>query len=327
MGRYVTRRLIQLIPIMWIISVIIFILLQLTPGDPASALEDNPNITAEDRARYEESLGLNDPLHIKYLKWGGNVLRGELGISIATKRPVAREILDRLPNTLKLMVLAQGMTLLLAIPVGIISAVKQYSLFDHISTTIAFWGQSIPIFWFGLLLIMLFSLTLKNAEGGPLFPAGGMYNLRLYDSGNAPLSDRIYHMVLPVFMLTMFSAGRYTRFMRSSMLDVLHQDYLDTARAKGLRERVVIMLHALKNAAIPVITILALDMPLIFSGAVFTETIFSWPGMGRLFIRSVERSDYDLVMGIIMINAFLILFFNLFADIVYAYLDPRVRYD
>ncbi|MCJ7703648.1 MAG: ABC transporter permease, partial [Anaerolineales bacterium] len=318
---------IQLIPIMWIISVIIFVLLQLTPGDPASALEDNPNITAEDRARYEESLGLNDPLHIKYLKWGGNVLRGELGISIATKRPVAQEILDRLPNTLKLMVLAQVMTLLLAIPVGIISAVKQYSLFDHISTTIAFWGQSIPIFWFGLLLIMLFSLTLKNADGGPLFPAGGMYNLRLYDSTNAPLSDRIYHMILPVFMLTMFSAGRYTRFMRSSMLDVLHQDYLATARAKGLRERVVILLHALKNAAIPVITILALDMPLIFSGAVFTETIFSWPGMGRLFIRSVERSDYDLVMGIIMINALLILFFNLFADIVYAYLDPRVRYD
>ena len=155
MGRYVARRLIQLIPIMWIISVIIFVLLQLTPGDPASALEDNPNITAEDCARYEERLGLNDPLHIKYLKCSRNVIQGDLGISIATKRPVSQEILDRLPNTLRLMLIAQITTLLLAIPVGIISAVKQYSLFDHTATTVAFWGQSIPIFWFGLLLIMV----------------------------------------------------------------------------------------------------------------------------------------------------------------------------
>jgi peptide/nickel transport system permease protein len=313
--------------VLWVISVIIFVLLQLTPGDPAAALEDNPNITSEDRARFEEMLGLNDPIHVKYLKWSRNILRGELGISIATKRPVAQEIMDRLPNTIQLMLLAQFTTLLLALPVGIISAVRQYSIFDHVSTTFAFWGQSIPIFWFGLLLIMIFSLTLKNADGSPFLPGGGMYDLRLYDSTNAPLVNRIKYMILPVFMLTMFSAGRYTRFMRSSMLDVLHQDYLDTARAKGLRERVVILLHALKNAAIPVITILALDLPLIFSGAVFTETIFSWPGMGRLFIRSVERNDYDLVMGIVMINALLILFFNLLADIVYAYLDPRVRYD
>jgi peptide/nickel transport system permease protein len=183
------------------------------------------------------------------------------------------------------------------------------------------------MFWFGLLLIMIFSITFKRADGAPFLPSGGMYNLRLYDDTNAPLSNRLEHMVLPVIMLTMFSAGRFTRFMRSSMLDVLHQDYLDTARAKGLQERVVILLHALKNAAIPVITILALSMPLVFGGAVFTETIFSWPGMGRLFIRSVERTDYDLVMGIVMMNAVLILLFNLLADIIYAYLDPRVRYD
>jgi peptide/nickel transport system permease protein len=327
MGRYVIRRLLQMIPVIWIISVVIFILLQLTPGDPVAALEDNPNITAEDRERYAEQLGLNDPLHIKYLKWSRNMIQGDFGISIATKRPVIVEILDRLPNTLRLMVVAQITTLLIAIPVGIISAVKQYSLFDHMATTIAFWGQSIPIFWFGLLLILVFSITLKNAEGGPLLPAGGMYDLRLYDAETAPLSNRIKHMILPVFMLTMFSAGSYTRYMRSSMLDVLHQDYLDTARAKGLRERVVILLHALKNAAIPVITIIALGLPLVFAGALFTETIFSWPGMGRLFIRSVERSDYDLVMGIVMINAFLILIFNLLADILYAYLDPRVRYE
>jgi peptide/nickel transport system permease protein len=225
------------------------------------------------------------------------------------------------------MLVAQFTTLLLALPIGIISAVKQYSIFDHIATSFAFIGQSIPVFWFGLLLIMVFSIMLKDPDGTPFLPSGGMYNLRLYDQATAPLSNRLEHMILPVAMLTMFGAGRYTRFMRSSMLDVLHQDYLDTARAKGLRERVVILLHALKNAAIPVITVLALELPLVFSGAVFTETIFSWPGMGRLFIRSVERTDYDLVMGVVMINALLILIFNLLADIIYAYLDPRVRYD
>ena len=327
MGRYIIRRLLQLIPVIWVISIVIFVLLQLTPGDPASALEDNPNITAEDRARYEESLGLNDPMHIKYFKWSSNIIQGNWGISIATKRPVLDEIMQRLPNTITLMLTAQFTTLLLALPVGIISAVKQYSIFDHVSTTVAFFGQSIPIFWFGLLLIMIFSLTLKTADGGPLLPGAGMYNLRLYERDTAPLADRLRHLALPVLMLTMFSAGRYTRFMRSSMLDVMHQDYLDTARAKGLRESVVILLHALKNAAIPVITILALDLPAIFGGAVFTETIFSWPGMGRLLIRSVERNDYDLVMGVILINAFLILFLNLAADIVYAFLDPRVRYE
>ncbi len=327
MGRYITRRLIQLLPVLWIISMIVFILLQLTPGDPIAALEDNPNITAEDRERYAESLGLNDPLHIKYLKWSKNLITGNWGISIATKRPVLEEIWTRFPNTIQLMLVAQTTTLLFALPIGILSAIKQYSIFDHIATTLAFVGQSIPVFWFGLLLIMVFSIMLKSPDGGPLLPSGGMYNLRLYDASNAPLLDRLEHMVLPVAMLTMFGAGRYTRFMRSSMLDVLHQDYLDTARAKGLRERVVILLHALKNASIPVITILALELPLLFSGAVFTETIFSWPGMGRLFIRSVERTDYDLVMGIVMINAFLILIFNLLADIIYAYLDPRVRYD
>ncbi len=327
MGRYIARRLLQLIPIMWLISVVVFILLQLLPFDPASALEDNPNISSEDRARYEESLGLYDPIHIKYIKWSRNILEGNLGVSVVSKRPVSQEILFRLPNTLTIMLIAQITTLMLSLPVGIISAIRQYSIFDHISTTIAFWGQSIPIFWFGLVLILIFSLTLKNSDGGPLFPSGGMYNLRLFNAETAPLSDRIRHLVLPVFMLTMFSAGRYTRYIRTSMLDVLHQDYLDTARAKGLQEKGVIFIHALKNAAIPVITILALDLPQIFSGAVFTETIFSWPGMGRLFIQSVERNDYELVMGIVMINAFLILFFNLLADIVYAYLDPRVKYE
>lgn len=327
MTRYIIRRMLQMIPVLIVISVISFVLLEITPGDPAAALEDNPNITAEDRARLEEMMGLNDPIHIKYLKWSRNILRGDWGISIATKRPVLEEIRSRLGNTLRLMSVAIFMTLLIALPIGIISAIRQYSIFDHIATTFAFLGQSIPIFWFGLLLIMVFSMTLKTPDGGPLFPSGGMYDLRLYDDATAPLSNRLYHMVLPVTMLTLFGAGSYTRYMRSSMLDVLNKDYLRTAKAKGLKERAVILIHALKNAAVPIVTILALELPLLFGGALFTETIFSWPGMGRLFIRSAERSDYDLLMGIIMINAFLILVFNLIADIVYGFLDPRVRYD
>ncbi len=327
MTRYIIRRLLQLLPVLFVISIIVFTLLQLTPGDPASALEDNPNITAADRARFEEQLGLNDPIPVKYIKWLRNTLTGNWGISIATKRPVMEEIGSRLPNTLRLMITAQILTVLVAVPIGVISAVKQYSIFDHLTTSFAFFGQSIPVFWFGLLLIMIFSLTLKKADGGPLLPGGGMYDLRQYDQDTAPFTNRVRHMVLPVAMLTMVGLGTYTRYTRGSMLEVLRQDYLRTARAKGQKERRVVLIHALRNAAIPVITILALDLPTMFGGALFTETIFSWPGMGRLFIRSAERSDYDLLMGIILINALLILVFNLVADIAYAVVDPRVRYE
>ncbi|MCA9995745.1 MAG: ABC transporter permease [Anaerolineales bacterium] len=327
MTRYIIRRLLQLVPILFLISMIVFVLLQLAPGDPAAALEDNPNLTAEDRARFEERLGLNDPLHIKYFKWLGNTLQGNWGVSVATKRPVLEEIGSRLPNTLRLMITAQVITLLIAIPIGIISAVKQYSLFDHVSTTFAFMGQSIPVFWFGLMLIMIFSMTLKTADGGPLLPGGGMYDLRLYDEATAPFADRLRHMILPVAMLAMLGVGTYTRYTRGSMLEVLRQDYLRTARAKGQKERRVVLIHALKNAAIPIITILALDLPSVFGGAIFTETIFSWPGMGRLFIDAANRSDYDLLMGIVLMNAMLILIFNLIADVLYAVLDPRVRYE
>ncbi|GAB4562316.1 MAG: ABC transporter permease [Anaerolineae bacterium] len=324
MTKYIIRRLLESIPVLWIISIVVFLLLQIIPGGPMAAYENNPNLTPEDIARLEEQLGLNDPIHVKYLKWFGNILRGDWGYSLATKRPVLQEIGERLPNTLLLMGVSFITTILFALPIGIISALKQYSWFDHAVTTLAFIGQSIPIFWFGLILIMIFHVTLKNpATGKPLFPARGMTTLGQPFS----IADLAWHMVLPVTMLTLFSAGTYTRYMRSSMLEVIHLDYIRTARSKGLSERVVVYKHALKNAALPVVTIMALDLPSLFGGALFTETIFSWPGMGRLFYRSAERVDYALLMAIIMINAFLIVFFNLLADIAYAYLDPRIRYD
>lgn len=323
MGGYLVRRLLQAVPLLLLISVTIFMLLHLVPGGPMAAYENNPNITAQDIARLEHDLGLDAPLHIQYLNWLRALLHGDWGYSLASRRPVLVEIGERLPNTVYLMSIATAVTLLIAIPIGILSALRQYSALDHVVTTIAFMGHSIPIFWFGLMLIIVFHVLLRNPfSGAPLFPGGGMYTL-----GQAPsVLDKIHHLILPVAMLAVATAATYTRYMRASMLEVIGQDYVRTAHAKGAARRRVVWRHAFKNAAIPVVTILALDLPVLFNGAVFTETMFSWPGMGRLFIESAFRVDYALLMAIILISAGLTVFFNLLADIAYAYLDPRIRY-
>jgi peptide/nickel transport system permease protein len=275
-----------------------------------------------------------NPLDSRYFKWLFAVLQGDFGRSNVEKRPAIDMILERLPNTLLLMSCAIIGELIVAIPIGVVSALKQYSIFDHVFTILAYAGRSIPIFWFGLILIIVFHNGLQwptwagDRAGAPLFPGGGMYDVRLkQELGYAPLWDRVYHLILPVVMLSVFGAAQYMRYMRSSMLEVVHQDYIRTARAKGLTERFVIYRHAFKNAAIPVITVLALELPILFGGALFTETIFSWPGMGKLFFNSAQRVDYAVLMGIVMINAALIILFNLVADLVYGFLDPRIRYD
>jgi peptide/nickel transport system permease protein len=340
MTTYIIRRLLQAIPLLVVISMIVFALISLAPGGPTSAFEENPNLTAEDIARLEAQMGLDAPLHERYFAWASRVVVGDWGYSNATRRPVRVEIGERLGNTLQLMSVAFVVTLLIALPIGILSAMKQYSAFDHIATFFAFVGQAIPIFWFGLILIIIFNVWLNNpvspttgfqfsnfwdcSDCAPLMPGGGMAP---YGVEDPTLAQRIQHMILPVTMLALFGAGTYTRYMRGQMLEVIHLDYIRTARAKGLNERRVISGHALKNALTPVITIIALDLPGLFGGALFTETIFSWPGMGRLFYRSAQRADYPMLMGIIMINAVLIITFNLIADIAYAFLDPRVRYD
>jgi len=276
-----------------------------------------------------------NPFDSRYFKWLFAVVQGDLGKSNVERRPAAEMILERFPATVYLMIVSFIGQLLIALPIGILSAVKQYSFFDHTFTILAYAGRSIPIFWFGLILIIVFHARLdwpswagESLAGDPLFPGSGMYDVRLERRlGYTPWWDYLHHLVLPVAMLSVFGAARYIRYTRASMLEVIHQDYVRTARAKGLRERVVLVGHALKNAAIPVVTILALDLPILFGGALFTETIFSWPGMGRLFFRSAQRVDYAVLMGIVMINATLIVAFNLFADVVYAFLDPRIRYD
>ena len=324
MTTYLIRRTLQAIPLLLLISVVIFALLQITPGGPLARFENDPTISAQDLNNIRERMGLDDPIPVQYGRWMAGVLRGDLGNSYITNQPVLEMIRERLPNTLKLMATAFGVTLIIAVPIGIISAVKQYSIFDHLVTSIAFAGQSIPIFWFGLVLILVFYVTLENPwTGGPLFPSGGIYSL----DKQGDFLDGLWHMVLPVTMLSLAWVSWYTRFLRSSMLDVMHQDYVRTARAKGLRERLVHLRHAFPNAAIPMITLIALDLPALFSGAVFTETIFSWPGMGRLFFQSALRRDYPVLMAIVMFTAVLIVFSNLLADLVYALLDPRIRYE
>ncbi len=340
MIHYIIRRLLQAIPLLILISMVVFGLISLAPGGVGMMYEGNPGISAADAQRLEAQLGLDKPVHIRYLNWAQRVLVGDWGTSFVTRRPVLDEIAARLPYTLQLMSVAFVVTLIIAIPIGILSALHQYSAFDHIATFLAFVGQAIPIFWFGLLLIIFFNVLLNNpvspsqgfawrhlvdcTDCAPLMPGGG---IAPYTAGTPTLGQRIHHMILPVAMLALFGAGTYTRYMRGQMLEVIHLDYVRTARAKGLPERAIVWRHAIKNAITPVITVIALELPGLFGGALFTETIFSWPGMGRLFYQHAERNDYPILMGIVMFNAVLIILFNLLADLAYAYLDPRVRYD
>ncbi len=276
-----------------------------------------------------------NPFDSRYFKWLWAVLHGDWGRSNVEHRPALEMIGERLPATFYLMSVAMIGQMLIAIPVGIVAAIRQYSLLDHLVTVLAYVGRSIPIFWFGLLLIILFHATLtwpawagEGLAGQPLFPGGGMFDLRLRrELGYTPWWDYVHHLILPATMLSVYGAAQYTRHMRAGMLEVIRQDYIRTARAKGLPERTVLYVHALKNAAIPLITLLALDMPTLFGGALLTETIFGWPGMGRLFFQAAQRADYAVLMGIVMINAVLIIAFNLLADVIYALLDPRIVYN
>ena len=289
MAVFLARRIAGAIPLLLFVSVTVFALLHAAPGGPTGAYMRRGSMNAADLAALEEKLGLNDPLPIQYGKWLGRVLQGDLGMAVTTKRPVAVEILDRLPNTLTLMAVAWAVTLLIAIPVGILSAIRQYSKFDHAVTTLTFIGQSIPIFWFGLILLLVFYMKLENPfTGDPLLPAGGVQTM------GAPFSlgDRVKHLILPVTMLAAGWVAWYSRFLRASMLETIHQDYVRTARAKGLSERLVVLRHGFRNAAIPLVTLMALDVPFLFTGALFTEVIFAWPGMGRLFYAAAERRDY-----------------------------------
>ena len=324
MTKFILRRTLQALPLIFLISVIVFALLQLTPGGPLARFENDPTISEADLQGLRQKLGLDEPIYVRYGRWLVDILHADFGDSYITHQPVSEMIAERLPNTLRLMIPAFILTILLAVPLGIFSAIRQYSIFDHLTTTFAFAGQSIPIFWFGLMLIIFFYGRMTNPwTGANLFPPGGINSL----DKSGDLLDSLWHMILPVSMLSLAWVSWYSRFLRTSMLDVIRQDYIRTARAKGLALVKVYWQHAFPNAIIPMITLIALDVSTLFAGAVYTETIFSWPGMGRLFYQSALRRDYPVLMAIVMITAVLIIFSNLLADILYAYFDPRIRYD
>ena len=336
MIRYIIRRLLQAIPLLLLVSIVMFVLVNLAHGGPLAGHSKSRRMKPERAERLRHQLGLDQPLHVQYLVWlVGNdwlqedgvrrgVLRGDFGFSFQTRRPVLTEIWQRLPNTVYLMGVAFIVIYILSVPIGVISAIKQYSVFDIAVTTVSFMGQSIPEFWFGLILIIVFYGILINPfTGESLLPSGGMATLGV----GFDLWDRIKHLILPVSMLTLTWVAWYSRFLRSSMLEVVNMDYIRTARAKGLTERVVLYRHALKNAALPLITLAALDLPYLFAGALYTEILFAWPGMGRLYYQSAIKRDYPVLMAVLIIEAALIVLSNLLADIAYAIVDPRVRYD
>jgi peptide/nickel transport system permease protein len=322
MGIYILKRLLLMIPVLLGITVISFTVMKVAPGDPVSLVSDlNPNMNEEAIKRIRAHYGLDQPIHVQYLKWLRNMLMLDFGRSFAPdNRPVIDKILERIPITLLINVLSLGLILSVAIPIGVMSAVKQGSLFDKGTTLFVFLGFAIPTFWLALLLMILFGVKLG------WLPISGYRSLNYAQlSSLGQVVDVAKHLILPVFVSGFGGLAGMSRYTRSNMLEVIRQDYITTARAKGLDERTVIFKHALRNALLPVITLLGLSVPGLIGGSVIFETIFAIPGMGQLFYQSVMMRDYPTIMGILVIGAVLTLLGNLIADLLYSVADPRIR--
>ncbi len=316
MTTHILRRLIFAIPLLLGITVISFTIIHMAPGDPVLRFV-SPDTSGADLERMRENLGLNQPLPVQYVKWLGKLVQGDFGNSLVDGQPVLEKIMERLPATLELSIVALTLALVIAIPVGVIAATKQYSVFDYVSTFFAFIGISIPDFWFGLLMMMLFSIKLG------WLPAIG----RGPTTGEVTLLLRIKHLIMPSFVLALSSTAGFTRYVRSSMLEVVRQDYIRTARSKGLSEKIIIYKHALRNALIPVVTLLGLSLPVLVSGSAIVENLFAWPGMGRLFVQSAFTRDYTVIMGTLLMSSTLVVLGNLLSDVLYALVDPRIKYN
>jgi peptide/nickel transport system permease protein len=321
MRKFVAQRLLQLIPLLIGISLISFFVMHLAPGDP-TALFIDPNVKPEELARVRANWGLDQPIYIQYFKWLINAGKLDFGVSYITGQPVISEIGERLPATLLLMISSMILTFLIAVPIGVYSAVKKGSWFDNFFTVFSFAGMAIPAFWLALMLMLLFSVQLG------WLPAVGMFSPLIKDASIVTrLLDLLRHMILPLFSMALLSLAGISRYQRAAMLEVLNQDFIKVARAKGLPEITVIFKHALRNALIPIVTILGLSLPDLFGGAFVIETVFAWPGMGRLGVQSIFQRNYPDIMGIVMLSAVLIILGNLLADIGYALVDPRIRYE
>lgn len=317
MWTYIARRAIQAIFTLLIITVLCFLLTRFS-GDPLAQYAANPRMSAEDKAALIERLGLNDPLYVQYFRWIGLAVQGDLGQSFFAKQPVSDLILQRLPNTMILMLTAEFFTVVFALLLGIISAVKQYSLADTLITSFSFIGFSMPIFFSALGLLLIFAVQFKE-WGLPYLPTGAA----VWDKSD-PV-EYVKNMILPVTALVFIQTAGYSRFVRTSILEVLGLDYIRTARAKGLTSRMVLYKHALRNAALPLVTIVGLDIPFLLGGAIVTESIFSWPGMGRLFWEYAQRSDYPVVLGILLIISLAVVVLTIVTDVLYTFVDPRIK--
>jgi ABC-type dipeptide/oligopeptide/nickel transport system permease component len=331
---YIVKRLAMLVPVMLGVSIIAFSLIHLAPGDPARTMLGE-RATQEQLNEIREKYGLDKPLYVQYGIWLNGVLHGDLGRSITTHEEVAKEIGDRLPNTMELAIAAMIFAIIIGVFAGIISATKQYSITDYTCMGVALFGISMPVFWLGIMLMMIFGVFLG------LLPIGGRIDLLIpfqrvtgfmvFDSiitGNFPaLISVLRHLILPAIALGTIPMAMIARVSRSSMLEVLRQDFIRTERAKGLSERMVIYKHAVRNAMVPVVTVIGLNFGLLFAGAILTETVFSWPGIGRLVVNAVYERDYPLVVGCILVFAIVFVIVNLITDIFYTRIDPRIQYE
>ncbi|NIR45487.1 MAG: ABC transporter permease [Gemmatimonadetes bacterium] len=331
MTAYIGRRLLHAIPLTLGILTLVFVLVQLAPGDPA-ALYIQPNVAPEVIEQMRENWGLDQPIHIQYFQWMKSFVTGDFGYSLAQHRPVTAILADRIPNTLILSGTALLIIFALGIALGIIQAVRQHSALDNVLTFGSLFIYSMPSFWLALMLILIFSSKLHTVGWWPdwlTFPPSGITSSVGYESLGfwGKLADRLHHLVLPSIALGVSSAAAVARYMRSSMLEVIRQDYIRTARAKGLPERAVILKHALKNALLPIITLFGLYLPFLLSGAVLVETVFAWPGMGKTIVDAIYARDYPVVMATSFLFAVMVVVGNLIADVLYAVIDPRIRYD
>jgi len=324
MLRFLLRRFVQSIPVFLGVTVISFALIHAVPGGPTARLELDADVKPEDVARIRANLGLDQPVWKQYFVWMGfmptsrgdysGLLQGDLGISFIDQRPIAGEIMDRLPNTLLLTATAFVISLCIAVPLGVLSAIRQHSWFDNLGTVLSTAGVSIPSFWFGLVAILFFSVKLR------WLPTGGMYTL----GKERDLFDLLKHLVMPALILSVLNVAGWNRFVRASVLEVMNRDYVRTARAKGLQERWVTYRHILRHSLIPVATLVGLAVPGLVGGALITETIFGWPGMGRLAFHAATKRDYSMIMGTLVIGTVMVIVGNIISDIAYTFLDPRI---
>ena len=314
MIKMILKRIFQLIPVLLITMSMTFVITRVLPGNPAVSIL-GPQATAEDIAKMEEEMGLHDPMPVQYINYMKRILTGDLGTSYRYNRPVADLIFEKRPNTLQIALASLIIALLIGVPVGIISAVKQYSVFDYISMIAALIGVSMPSFWLGLMLVLIFSVNLG------WFPTMGMGAI------SNGIGDVISHLFLPSLCLSFGSMANFARISRSSMLEVIDQDYMKAVRAKGIRENVVIIKHGLKNALPPIVTVLGMRIAALMTGAIMIETIFAWPGIGRLIVDAINNNDFEMIQGTVLFMAILYVTVNLVVDIIYLYINPKVSYE